>query len=733
MTGTAHASPKRSRLRHLRLGVLAALFAAACGTVANSNPSGDDTEGQASQEAQTTAQTTAEWPTFGLDLGNSRAQMAETTVGPENVENLGKLWELTDVNGVSGTPIVTGGALYIGDWSGHVRALNPHTGEEAWATDVGSQVPGTVAVSESHVFAGTWDGRIVALNRSTGAQEWEASVDDHELTVVYGSPFYVDGLVLVPVASDEWWEQPETYTFRGSLVAYDAATGDEVWRYWTTCGAENAGQDNCGEDQGEGPGVAIFGAPTVDADRGVIYFGTSNYYSPPSEGRSDALIAVDIATGEELWVHQFTEGDWWNLPSVGDPEVGPDADVTTPSLFQVNGVDAVGVGDKAGNYKALNRETGEELWSQDGLTEGSIQGGVMSSAAIADGTIYLASNRAAQGGDLIALDINTGDEVWRADIGGTAVGPVSWANGVVYLGTNSAEILGLDAASGEELWSFPVPRQAAGGISIVDGMAYGGWGWSLTPDSPDGGLIAFSLDGAPPDEHDPGETDGAAIFQQNCAVCHGPEGEGGAGPALQGIGDHHSIEEITEVITNGQGQMPAWEDELTPEEIDAVAEFVASLEGDHEHEHQEPTTTTTDTTVPPTTDTTVPPTTGTTPSTTTTEPGGGGECVTATNSEHRDAGRAEGFLILTAVGSGDSLGLWLSTTSLEETSPGVWAAVDGCESDPQECGFFDWLFGSCNPNGEHDHGEHDHGEECSLTQMLLGQCGTPEAMAEPVS
>lgn len=60
-------------------------------------------------------------------------------------------------------------------------------------------------------------------------------------------------------------------------------------------------------------------------------------------------------------------------------------------------------------------------------------------------------------------------------------------------------------------------------------------------------------------------------------------------------------------------------------------------------------------------------------------PGNGdGTCVTASNTEHRDAGRAEGFFSLTAVGSGDSLGLWFVTTSLEETSPGVWEMVDSC-------------------------------------------------------
>lgn len=115
----------------------------------------------------------------------------------------------------------------------------------------------------------------------------------------------------------------------------------------------------------------------------------------------------------------------------------------------------------------------------------------------------------------------------------------------------------------------------------------------------------------------PGEPDGEAIYQTNCAGCHGVEGEGGNGPPLQGIGEAHSIEELVEVITNGRGGMPAWEGRLTPEEIDAVATYVSTIPGEHEHDHGGPSTTTT--TVPGTTTTTAPGTTTTTaPGTTTT-------------------------------------------------------------------------------------------------------------------
>jgi cytochrome c551 len=79
--------------------------------------------------------------------------------------------------------------------------------------------------------------------------------------------------------------------------------------------------------------------------------------------------------------------------------------------------------------------------------------------------------------------------------------------------------------------------------------------------------------------------DGAAIYAANCAACHGADGSGGIGPDLRGIGQMHTVDQLIEVITNGRGAMPAWRDRLTPEQIRAVAEFVASIPGTHEHDH----------------------------------------------------------------------------------------------------------------------------------------------------
>jgi mono/diheme cytochrome c family protein len=76
-------------------------------------------------------------------------------------------------------------------------------------------------------------------------------------------------------------------------------------------------------------------------------------------------------------------------------------------------------------------------------------------------------------------------------------------------------------------------------------------------------------------DDDGGESSGADLYSANCARCHGDEGQGGVGPELGGgaIADHMSLDEQLEIIRNGEGGMPAWEDELEPAEIEAVARF----------------------------------------------------------------------------------------------------------------------------------------------------------------
>ncbi|ASS96194.1 cytochrome c550 [Peribacillus simplex] len=65
------------------------------------------------------------------------------------------------------------------------------------------------------------------------------------------------------------------------------------------------------------------------------------------------------------------------------------------------------------------------------------------------------------------------------------------------------------------------------------------------------------------------------IYKQTCISCHGDAYQGGVGPALKGVGDHLSVDEVKDVITNGRGGMPPG---LVEEQnIDAMAEYIHGL------------------------------------------------------------------------------------------------------------------------------------------------------------
>ncbi|RIW37569.1 cytochrome c [Bacillus salacetis] len=73
-----------------------------------------------------------------------------------------------------------------------------------------------------------------------------------------------------------------------------------------------------------------------------------------------------------------------------------------------------------------------------------------------------------------------------------------------------------------------------------------------------------------------GEFDPEGHYQQACISCHGENYEGGVGPALTGVGDRYSKEEIVEILQNGKGGgMPAGL--VPPENQDAMAEWLMSL------------------------------------------------------------------------------------------------------------------------------------------------------------
>ena len=129
------------------------------------------------------------------------------------------------------------------------------------------------------------------------------------------------------------------------------------------------------------------------------------------------------------------------------------------------------------------------------LTSGGDPGGVMNTAAVSNGVVYVAANPSDSPGSItFALDGSDGSTLWEQPIPNAAFGSLTVANGIVYQGTVSWTIYALDAGDGIVLWSDELPNDFGDVISVAGGMLFVGYGlnYGWLP-SPTGGIVAYSL------------------------------------------------------------------------------------------------------------------------------------------------------------------------------------------------------------------------------------------------
>ena len=88
-------------------------------------------------------------------------------------------------------------------------------------------------------------------------------------------------------------------------------------------------------------------------------------------------------------------------------------------------------------------------------------------------------------------------------------------------------------------------------------------------------VVLGACSSGPAKPSDPVLAQGQEIYNRSCASCHGTKGQGGLGPALQGVSNRLTFEQEVETVAKGRKgtQMQAWEGKLTPEEIQAVVRY----------------------------------------------------------------------------------------------------------------------------------------------------------------
>ena len=175
----------------------------------------------------------------------------------------------------------------------------------------------------------------------------------------------------------------------------------------------------------------VWSTVSVDLDARVVFASTGNNYTLGGSN-SDAVHAISLDTGERKWVQQVRQNDVWSVNL--SIQLGEDTDFgANPILADVDGRKILGVGDKGCAFWALDRETGEILWSDAQLssTRTTSTGGMLMNGAFDGQYFYVASNQPPGESILHVLDPRDGSDVLPAQmLGATVWVAPSLANGL---------------------------------------------------------------------------------------------------------------------------------------------------------------------------------------------------------------------------------------------------------------------------------------------------------------
>jgi polyvinyl alcohol dehydrogenase (cytochrome) len=471
------------------------------------------------------------WNGWGVDVANTRFQTAKAAgLTADQLPRLKLKWAFGFPSSVAafGQPTVASGRIFVGSDNGYVYSLSAATGCVYWSFQAKGWVRNatTVGPVKGHgstryaVYFGDGKANIYAVDAQDGKLLWTTRVEEHFTARATGSPTFHDGRLYVPVSSwEEYQASTPEYpccTFRGSVVALDANTGRQIWKTYMIPEEPKRTKKNSRGTQLYAPaGASVWNAPTVDTQRHALYFGTGDSETEPAVAASDAVVALDLNTGQMLWSYQSQANDAWlngcngpDKPENCPAELGPDWDIgNSPILRALPGGKRVLVAaTKNGNVFALDPDNhGAVLWRTplaDKPRSGMVWGG-----AADEHTAYYGLS----GGGVVAVQLATGERTWFVPAEGPRVSNAAAASAIpaaAFIGGSDGKLRALSSTDGHKLWEFDTAREfptvnkvpakggsiSAAGATIAGGMVFVGSGYGFTQDKIGNVLLAFGVE-----------------------------------------------------------------------------------------------------------------------------------------------------------------------------------------------------------------------------------------------
>lgn len=494
---------------------------------------------------------TVSWMGFAGNLAGTGFQPPDRAgLAAAHVPELQLRWAFAfpDAGQVRTSPAVAGGQVVVGGPFGNVLGLDAETGCIRWRFEADAGVRGAVLLGDGpDGKSAAWfmDSRtnVYALDVDSGTLLWKSRVGWHPASYGTGSPALHDGRLFVPISSLEVVlagdPRYECCTSSGAVAAVDALTGETLWYHRIIPGYPEATEANAaGTPQWAPSGAAVWSSPTVDPRRGLVYAGTGENLNRPTTGNSDAVVALDLETGELAWSFQATSGDAFNMActqmrfreNCPDP-IGPDLDFgMAPMLVtRSDGREILVAGQKSGTVWALDPDAGGALLWSTQVGKGSALGGIHWGMAT-DGRLAYAPNadRNAVISDvnpeherapgLYALDLMTGEVAWSVPAPENGCegkercyaaisAAVTAIEGIVFAGGLDGIIRAHSTMDGTVVWEFDttevlessngVPARGGAidgpGPVVADGMLFVNSGYGTFNQMPGNLLLAFGV------------------------------------------------------------------------------------------------------------------------------------------------------------------------------------------------------------------------------------------------
>lgn len=281
------------------------------------------------------------------------------------------------------------------------------------------------------------------------------------------------------------------YVMGGLLSAYNATTGENLWRQ----------QDAFYSFPVIDKGIIYTQGQAFNASTGVKLWNITVTFTPSfttavADGYfytigQDGLVGVNASTGALIWTSNY--GSWSASPAIlngyiyfgaGDNIVALDAHTGTqlwryPIKNYVYSSPAADAGkvyfNCNGALLCLDAITGEKLWN---YTSASAYSHIESSPALGYGCVFVGSGD----GNVYALNASSGAKVWNYSLGWNVTSSPAIADGVVYVGANDGNLHALNASTGSKLWSYEVgkPQYMWCSPAIANGRIYMGSEDTLT-------------------------------------------------------------------------------------------------------------------------------------------------------------------------------------------------------------------------------------------------------------